>query len=262
MNNLDEHLGTGVYDPGKYWSARARDSKNNYLRAVSTFTGTDMENRSMDRVQRNFFKLALKEARAASKDVMEYGCGAGRWRRLFPARQWRWHGVDISDDMLRIAAQRFPDVMFDRVQNGCRIPFPDSSFDLVYSITVLHHNHYDQQERILSEISRVLKHDGTIILLEDLGGHHSFNMYARTRDAWLELAERHLLDIIWYREISYWILRDQKYFRNILAKPVFWRLWRRLIGPLDYLFDPYLQTWFNIKNHIAAIMVFKKREAM
>jgi ubiquinone/menaquinone biosynthesis C-methylase UbiE len=43
-----------------------------------------------------------------------------------------------------------------------RIPFPDNSFDHVYSFGVIHHS--PVPERIVREINRVLRKDGTFTL--------------------------------------------------------------------------------------------------
>jgi ubiquinone/menaquinone biosynthesis C-methylase UbiE len=259
--SIDEHLGTGEYSPEKYWSERAKNYNGDYFKAVCAFVATKTENRSMDRVQRYFMKIALKKLNITGKNVIEFGCGIGRWIRLYQKKGYNWTGVDISDEMLSIAASRFQNVKLEKVRDGYLIPFPDNSFDLIYSITVLHHNDYEQQEKIISEMVRVLKNGGSMILLEDFGGKNSFNMFARCKNSWFDLVERYHMKNIWYQEIRYWILRDIVLLRRILTKLSLWNIWRKSIGFIDLLFDSYLIRYFPCKNPRAAIMIFEKQKA-
>jgi SAM-dependent methyltransferase len=259
MNNLDQHLGTGVYSPQKYWSARARNYNGDYFKAVCAFIATKVENRSMDRIQRYFLKMALDQLNTSDKSVMEYGCGVGRWVKIFQGKGYQWTGVDISDEMLSIAVNRFPNADFLKVNDGYLIHFPDQTFDLVYSVTVLHHNDYEQQEKIVAQMARVLKNGGNIILLEDLGEKTSFNMFPRSKEAWFTLAKKYQLKNIWSREIKYWILRDFILFQRLQARPKLWSGWRRMIGWVDFLLDPYLLRYARWKYPTAALMIFEKQ---
>jgi ubiquinone/menaquinone biosynthesis C-methylase UbiE len=51
--------------------------------------------------------------------------------------------------------------------SGTHLPFPDSTFDGVWSAFVLHHVLFDGQQAILGEVRRVLRPNGAFVLLED-----------------------------------------------------------------------------------------------
>jgi len=51
--------------------------------------------------------------------------------------------------------------------DGMRLPFADATFDAAWSSFMLHHVPSDVQQKILSEIVRVLRTDATFVLLED-----------------------------------------------------------------------------------------------
>jgi SAM-dependent methyltransferase len=74
------------------------------------------------------------------------------------------HGVDVSDEMVRLARERLRGIPHAHVHatNGAELPqFADSSFDLVYSYAVFQHiPSRDVVIRYLEEIHRVLKRDG------------------------------------------------------------------------------------------------------
>jgi SAM-dependent methyltransferase len=270
----DEHLGTGSYDPEKYWSARALHSEGDPLKGVCVFKATQDENRSADRVQRYLMRAALKHITLRGKDVLEYGCGVGRWVDFFQGYGLSWRGVDISDEMLAIATKRARGVELKKIQEG-RIPYPEGSFDLVYSVTVVHHNPHEQQEKIVSEMARVLRNDGYLILYEDLGGRQHFNLFPRSVSAWTSLAQRHGFVPVWQRGVRYWLLRDLSFalWRRLRraaspgASPVSTQnslpngnsLWRKLVGYLDLVVDPYLFRLVPCKYQTSAVMVFRRR---
>ena len=61
--------------------------------------------------------------------VLEIGCGVGRLMHSACT------GIDISEDMLKIARKRKPDCTFIK-NDGRTIPFEDSFFDSVYCVLV------------------------------------------------------------------------------------------------------------------------------
>lgn len=101
-------------------------------------------------------------------EVLDLGCGTGRLlNRLakeFP--QLRGTGFDLSPEMISQAREK--NRWGDRIQfirgNGSELPFPESSFDAVFcTISFLH---YPDPERVLSEVSRVLRSRGIFYLAD------------------------------------------------------------------------------------------------
>ena len=46
------------------------------------------------------------------KSILEVGCGAGHRGKLFKDKGYEYLGLDISEEMLRIARRKYPDVRF------------------------------------------------------------------------------------------------------------------------------------------------------
>lgn len=264
-------LNTGEYDPKTYWSARARQSEGDCFDAVCVYRATPAENRCVDRVQARVLAGLLAGVDLSGKDVLEYGCGAGRWVDFFTRRGARWAGVDISPDMLTMARERHDDVRAELVDDG-RIPFDDDAFDLVYSVTVVHHNDYVSQQAILREMLRVLRPGGRLVMLEDIDrGGSRFNMFPRTRPGWEEFAASQGLRLIRRRGVRYWFLRQCGHdvvniLRGLVRKgPVGpgekATLWRRLIGPIDAAVDPYIVPLLPHRMCIADAMLFERVQA-
>jgi ubiquinone/menaquinone biosynthesis C-methylase UbiE len=271
----DSQFGTGEYDPEKYWSVRLEHSKDSMLRAIGVFAATEIENKSMDRVQRSAFRRAIKKIDLNKKSVLEFGCGIGRWITLFPWNSSKWHGVDISDKMLSVAKSIHPEIDFKKVIDN-KIPYPDDVMDFAYSITVIHHNSYRDQENILSEMVRVLKNGGYLLLIEDLGeagSHNSFNYFPRKRESWISITEKCGMKLYWQSGVQYWILKALLYrilhrlsglktgFRRKTAasgKPFVPKVLISLLDWIDLIVDQYLCLILPKREHRVAVLLFRK----
>lgn len=92
--------------------------------------------------------------------LLEPGCGRGEFLRHFKNLHLEVCGLDRSPE-----AQNYqPDIpiaLSDIEKDG--IPFPDDSFDIVYSKSVL--EHFNNPELYFSEAKRVLKPGGLLLTL-------------------------------------------------------------------------------------------------
>lgn len=72
--------------------------------------------------------------------ALDFGCGIGRVTNHLGAHYSEVIGIDISDEMIRLARdhQRSPAVRFEQVKQ-LPLPFADRAFDLVYSTIVIQH---------------------------------------------------------------------------------------------------------------------------
>lgn len=98
------------------------------------------------------------------KKLLEVGVGAGTDHLQWARSGLQCFGVDLTDAALEATRTRF--AMYGFSSNLQRLdaevlPFPDASFDIVYSWGVIHHS--EKPEFIVSEIRRVLKPGGLFI---------------------------------------------------------------------------------------------------
>jgi 2-polyprenyl-3-methyl-5-hydroxy-6-metoxy-1,4-benzoquinol methylase len=93
--------------------------------------------------------------------VLDDGCGRGyQTRRLASTGRFSPVGIDIFESDVRLAklSANYPVV----VGNGCNLPFPAGTFDVVISNQVIEHvEHY---ERYFEEAARVLRSRGYLLL--------------------------------------------------------------------------------------------------
>jgi SAM-dependent methyltransferase len=100
-------------------------------------------------------------------DVLEVGTGAGRWASSFDLTKTRFVGIEAREDLLRAARANFPDQRFDRLSPDLLLPYEDESFDLVFSVTIMHHYPAPDKQTLLSEMWRVARPGGRLLFLEN-----------------------------------------------------------------------------------------------
>jgi SAM-dependent methyltransferase len=103
----------------------------------------------------------------AGERVLEIGCGTGSDLLQFAKHGAVAVGIDITPEHLRLARERVGQLAKVREAEATALPFPNESFDYVYSHGVLHH--IEDPRRVVDEIFRVLKP----------GGRFNVHVYAR-----------------------------------------------------------------------------------
>ncbi|NUR55082.1 MAG: methyltransferase domain-containing protein [Acidobacteria bacterium] len=100
--------------------------------------------------------------------VVDFGCGSGGNSVLLANRGAHVWGVDISEDLLRLARRRLAVNGRDGgaaflAGSAHDLPFPDQSIDVVFGIAILHHL---DLALVSQEVRRVLKPGGRAIFQE------------------------------------------------------------------------------------------------
>ncbi len=98
--------------------------------------------------------------------LLDVGCGTGMYAAAISQRGWTVTGIDISEDMLRVARDRGLEVVR---ADAVALPFDDDSFDAVVSMWT--HTDVDDFAAVVREVARVLHRDGPFLYL---GAHPCF----------------------------------------------------------------------------------------
>ena len=101
-------------------------------------------------------------AAAADREVLDVGCGTGRWTSEALATGRRAVGLDPSAAMLALARERAPGAVFVRGRAES-LPFASARFGAVLCVYVIHH--LDHPARFVAEAARVLGEGGTLSVL-------------------------------------------------------------------------------------------------
>lgn len=125
--------------------------------------------------------------------VLEVGCGVGRIGRELAPRCQHWQGVDIAENMLRVAKNRtghLPNVAFQQLSRTSLSMFATDSFDKAYSVAVFIHLDKEDVFLYLREVARVLRP----------GGMFYFDIWNSAHDiGWKR----------WMMEVEHWANGDQ-----------------------------------------------------
>jgi len=120
-----------------------------------------------DRYRRQpFMEEAVGFPRYSGRRLLEIGCGLGTDLLQFARHQARVTGLDLTVKSVSLARRRFllEEVPGDFLTGDAeRLPFPDDSFDVVYSFGVLHHT--PDTARTFQEIRRVLRPGGEAVIM-------------------------------------------------------------------------------------------------
>jgi len=120
--------------------------------------------------------------------VLDWGCGHGRVLRFLPevGCHGRLHGIDIDPENIGWAREHLEVASFDVGPLYPPLPYAESSFDLLYGISVMTHLSPDVQRVWLAEIRRVLK-PGGLALLTFTGDSATAFASRRLTDEWLRV---------------------------------------------------------------------------
>jgi ubiquinone/menaquinone biosynthesis C-methylase UbiE len=99
--------------------------------------------------------------------ALDVGCGTGALSFALAPLVGEVIGVDASEDFLAAAREHAPPGCTFVLGDAEALPFPYGDFDLVGCLRVLHH--VRRPELVVSEIARVTRPGGTILLADQLG---------------------------------------------------------------------------------------------
>jgi SAM-dependent methyltransferase len=99
---------------------------------------------------------------------LDLGCGGGHLLHVPLELGWQVVGVDLSEDQLRVARDRHPDVELVRA-DASALPFADESFDAGFSTFT--HTDMDDFAGAVAEARRVLRSGGRFVYV---GNHPCF----------------------------------------------------------------------------------------
>lgn len=129
--------------------------------------------------------------------LLDHGCGSADLRDWLNKHKpdFSWKGVDIACSPEVDARPQERCALNDLyTYDGITLPFPDNSFDVVYSNNVFEHVRHP--EAALDEIHRVLTPGGHFIAsLSYLYPLHSYSIFNYTPYGWFTLLDEHGFDV-------------------------------------------------------------------
>jgi len=110
-------------------------------------------------------------------DALEIGPGFGATTRVLAAREGSLTVIELSESYCRRLRRTLPDEVEIVQADATAMPFADGSFSGVVCFTMLHHVPSPQmQDRLLAEVSRVLRPGGVFAGTDSLGTGRAFRL--------------------------------------------------------------------------------------
>jgi SAM-dependent methyltransferase len=108
--------------------------------------------------------------------ILDFGCGSARVLHWFQNESGRpaLYGCDVSDENIDWCENNVPFAQFTLNKRDPPLPYPSEFFDFIYGISVV--THLDEEHHLawLSELGRVLKPGGIVMLT--VHGQHAAEM--------------------------------------------------------------------------------------
>jgi SAM-dependent methyltransferase len=151
--------------------------KSTYSEAVNdsiSFSGLSVDFFARAKSVRFIDLLERMIGPASGLSVLDVGCGVGTYHPLLRGTIGKISGVDPSSACIDEAKKNNPYVNYS-TYDGDILPYEDAIFDAVFAICVMHHVPQAKWAQFSSELARVTKPGGLVILFE----HNPYNPLTR-----------------------------------------------------------------------------------
>ena len=124
---------------------------------------------------RHLIELATRSLRDLRRvQALDVGCGRGVIHPCLAGAFQSLTGVDVAPQTIELARQANRWVQYQTFDGG-HLPFANASFQLVFSINVLHHVQLPRRQAFVTELRRVTAPGGLVVIFE----HNPYNLLTR-----------------------------------------------------------------------------------
>jgi ubiquinone biosynthesis O-methyltransferase len=157
------------------------------------------------------------------KNVLDVGCGTGFFTYQIAKEAESVTGIDIFKDNITFANcnNRMNNVLF-MTANAEKLPYKDDSFDIIFCSEVI--EHIKNKGVAIKEFSRVLKHNGILLLVRTKPLEHTNYLYDKYKMLETEFNE---VDAPEVHKGNFFL--DMKELEHILSKNNFIQVYRKAI---------------------------------
>jgi 2-polyprenyl-3-methyl-5-hydroxy-6-metoxy-1,4-benzoquinol methylase len=94
--------------------------------------------------------------------ILDLGCQSGELCNLISQSGNEVYGIDVMEELVKEARQKYPNIKFKSADLEKGIPFEDKYFDVVWAGEIIEHIHFT--DVFVNEVNRILKIGGYFVL--------------------------------------------------------------------------------------------------
>lgn len=151
-----------------------RESYSDAVNKAISYSGFDVDFFTRAKAERLMSLIDRHIGNPKDLSALDVGCGVGNSHALLEKRIGKVSGVDPSSECIAEAMKRNPNIPYT-VSDGNMLPYGDECFDVTFAICVMHHVPPEKWKLFLSEMTRVTKPGGMVLVFE----HNPLNPLVR-----------------------------------------------------------------------------------
>jgi ubiquinone/menaquinone biosynthesis C-methylase UbiE len=144
---------------------RYRETYDEAVNRAMAFSGQKVESFTRAKAEDLVRTIASHFDSPRKLNLLDVGCGIGNYHPFLTPVVGSVSGADVSSACIAKARERNPTVSYS-AYDGDRLPYPDQQFDVSFCICVIHHVPPDRWQRFASEMRRVTRPGGLIVVYE------------------------------------------------------------------------------------------------
>jgi ubiquinone/menaquinone biosynthesis C-methylase UbiE len=144
---------------------RYRETYNLAVNQAIAFSGQKVESFTRAKAHDLLRTIASHFDSPNELSLLDVGCGIGNYHPFLSPVAGSVSGVDVSRACIAKAQERNPAVSYT-VYDGDELPYRDQQFDVTFCICVLHHVPPERWSQFVSEMRRVTRAGGLVVVYE------------------------------------------------------------------------------------------------
>jgi 2-polyprenyl-3-methyl-5-hydroxy-6-metoxy-1,4-benzoquinol methylase len=110
------------------------------------------------------FKQFLSQSNFEFKQVLDIGCGTGKYLKILQAGGFKTDGIDSSETAVAMTKKTLGDESMILCANMFEFDIPKNKYDLVISISTIHHGTKEQVQNLINRIYEAIVENGRIFI--------------------------------------------------------------------------------------------------
>ena len=110
------------------------------------------------------FKDFLQQSDFEVKQVLDIGSGTGKYLKFLQADGFKTDGIDSSETAVTMTRELLADDSIIVCEDMFKFVIPDKTYDLIISVSTLHHGTKEQVQTLIANINEALLEGGKVFI--------------------------------------------------------------------------------------------------